>query len=50
MNFKLFSLRIIADDDLLLIECVNLACNGRIEWKDAQGRTLKELQALEAMT
>jgi hypothetical protein len=24
------------------------SANGRIEWKDAQGRTLKELQALEA--
>ena len=24
------------------------SANGRIEWKDAQGRTLKELQAQEA--
>lgn len=24
------------------------SANGRIEWKDAQGRTLKELQAIEA--
>jgi len=24
------------------------SANGRIEWKDAKGRTLKELQALEA--
>lgn len=26
------------------------SANGRIEWKDAKGRTLKELQALEAQT
>ena len=24
------------------------SANGRIEWKDAQGRTLKEIQAAEA--
>ena len=24
------------------------SANGRIEWKDSKGRTLKELQALEA--
>lgn len=35
-------------DDLRLVERFNWGVKGCIEWKDAQGRTLKELQALEA--